>query len=189
VSRGIDTGTANAVDAAHIITFPLVEMALDSGGLYLCGAAHDVTYLGNTYTSVYGLGQIEPIEETDTSVMGLAFTLSGVPGSTIAIALGNEVQGRGCAVRMAFIDSGGVLRVDNNVWVGYLDQMTVEDGTPDATIRVTAEHRMVRWDTPRPVRFSHEDQLVLAPGDKFFEYAAALSEQVIVWPNKEFFKQ
>lgn len=189
MSRGLDGGTTSAVAAAHVITFPLVEMALDSGTLYLCGAAHDVDYGGHTYQAVYGLGQMEPIEETDVAVMGLAFTLSGVPGSTIAIALGTEVQGRAVTVRQAFVDSGGVLRVDTNVWTGYLDQMTVDDGVPNATIRVTAEHLLVRWDTPRVVRFSHEDQQVISAGDKFFEYQAQISEQTLVWPNKEFFKQ
>ena len=189
MTRSIDAGTIAAVAGAHVITFPLVSMALDSGTIYLCGCAHDVSYGGNTYSSVYGFGQIEPIEETDSAVMGLAFTISGDPGSSISIALGTEVQGRACTVRMAFVDSSGTLQVDTNVWTGYLDQITVEDGSPNATIRVTAEHRMVRWDTPRPVRFSHEDQQVLAAGDKFFEFAAQVSEQVIAWPNKEFFKQ
>lgn len=190
MTRSISSPVASAVDASHVTCFPLVEMALDAGTLYLCGAAHDdVTYGGNTYQAVLGVGGIEPIEETDAGVMGLAFTLSHVPSSSISLALGTEVQGRSCRVRLAFVDSGGTLRVDDNVWSGYLDQMTIQDDSPNGAIRVTAEHRLVRWDTPRPTRFSDEDQRAINSTDGFFKNSAAVAQATLVWPNKEFFKQ
>lgn len=188
MSRSISGAVSTAVNAAHVKVFPLVEMALDSGTVYVCGAAHDVVYNSNTYQALYGLGSIEPIEETDSMVAGLAFTLSGVPSSIIATTLATEVQGRACVVRMAFIDSSNALQVDTNVWTGYLDQMTLEDGAPTATVRVTAEHRLVRWDTPRPWRFSNEDQQIISAGDGFFKWSAAIAEATLVWPNREWFK-
>jgi hypothetical protein len=148
-----------------------------------------VAYGGHTYLSAYGVGQVEPIEETDAGVMGLAFTLSHVPSSSLSIALGTEVQGRGVILRMAFVDSGGTLQVDANVWTGYLDQMTITDDSPNGRIRVTAEHKLIRWDIPRPWRFSDEDQRVVNATDGFFRHAASVAEATIVWPNKEFFKR
>jgi hypothetical protein len=148
-----------------------------------------VVYNGHTYQTALGVGQIEPLEETDAGVMGLAFTLSHVPSSSVSLALGTEVQGRSCVLRMAFIDSTGTLRVDDNVWTGYLDQMTLQDDSPSGGLRVTAEHRLVRWDTPRPIRFSDEDQRAISPADGFFKNSAAVAQATLVWPFKEYFKQ
>lgn len=189
MTRSLAAGVTSAIAAAHIESFPLVELGLDSGTLYLCGAAIDVTYSGHTYLAAYGVGQVEAIEETDAGVMGLAFTLSHVPSSSLSLALGTEVQGRSCLVRMAFIDSTGTLNVDTNVWTGYLDQMSVTDDSPYGQIRVTAEHKLIRWDVPKLWRFSDEDQRIVLSTDGFFKNAAATAEATIVWPNKEFFRQ
>lgn len=186
--RSLSGGVTSALAAPHVIRFPLVDLFFDAGTTYVCGAAHDVVYNGHTYSTLLGLGGVEPIEETDAEVKGLAFVLSGVPQSSIAIALSTEVQGRAVIVRMAFIDSAGVLQVDDNLWTGYLDQMLVNDDVPSATIRVTAEHKMARYDQPKIVRFSNEDQQVISAGDKYWEFAPQVSEQVIYWPSKEFFK-
>jgi hypothetical protein len=189
VGRSIGSGVQSAVGAAHVEHFPLVELGLDAGTLYLCGAAFDVPYAGHTYQSVLGVGQMETIEETDDGVMGLAFTLSHVQSSSISLALGTEVQGRSCLVRMAFLDSSGTLQVDDNVWTGLLDQITIEDDSPSGRLRVTAEHVLVRWDTPRPVRFSDEDQRVISGTDGFFKNTASIVETTLVWPDKAFFQQ
>jgi hypothetical protein len=189
MTRSITAQVAAAVDAPHVTMFPLIELGLDSGTVYICGAAHDVAYNGNTYQTALGVGTIEPLEETDAGVMGLAFTLSHVQSSSVSIVLGTEVQGRSCVLRMGFVDASGTLRVDDNVWTGYLDQMTLADDSPSGAIRVTAEHRLVRWDTPRPTRFSDEDQRALSANDGFFKNSAAVAQATLVWPFKEFFRQ
>lgn len=189
MSRGVSGAVQTAVGAPHINWFPLVEMALDAGTLYLSGAGHDVTYAGHTYITTNGLGGIEVIRETDAEVAGLAFALSGVFPAVISTVLGSDVQGRAVKLMCAFIDGAGALQVDANVWTGYLDQMTLEDGTPNAAVRVTAEHRLIVWFTPRTVRFSNEDHQSRHPSDRFFEFAAQMTEATFAWPGKEFFKQ
>lgn len=193
MARGLGSGVLTCVDAAHVKWFPLIELGLDAGTLYIAGLAHDVDYSGHTYQAALGKGTIEPIEETDAGVMGLAFTLSAVPSSSLSMALGTEVQGRSCKLMMAFIDSSNVLQVDTNTWVGYLDQMPISDGDgaqPNTSLlRVTAEHKLVRWDTPRVFRFSDEDQKAINATDGFFKWSAAIAQAVLVWPHKEFFKQ
>ena len=182
--RDISNGLANALQQPYVAWFPLVHMALDSGDLYVCGAPFDVVYGGNTYTSLHGLGAIEAIAETDSSQQGLAFTLSGVPESALALALTEDLQGRDVTVRLAVVDETGTLQVDDAVWQGLLDVMSCEDGE-SPVIRVTAEHRLVAWEEPAGVMFSDADQQQLHPGDKFFEYTASLVEATILWPTKE----
>lgn len=191
MSRGVGSGVSTAVDARHVKWFPLLELALDSGTQYLAGHNAPVDYGGHTYLAALGLGTIDTIEETDAEVKGLVFTMTAVPSSSVSLSLGTEVQGRGVLLRLAFIDAAGALQVDDNVWSGYLDQAPMEDDpeTNRTVIRVTAEHRLVRWDTPRPLRFSDEDQRVISSSDGFFKHTAAIAEATLNWPYKEFFQQ
>lgn len=182
--RSLSAAVASALDAAHVTWFPLVELSLSSGTQYLCGAGHDVAWNGNTYLSLLGLGSIEPVVETDSEQPGLVFTISGVPQSTIALALTEDVQGRAVTLRMATLDSAGALQVDANAWQGLLDVLTSEDAAPTATVRVSAEHILIAWEEAAGLRMSDQDQQRLHPGDLFFEYQSSLVEATIVWPTK-----
>lgn len=188
MTRGLDSATQTALQQSHITTFLLVELGWDSGTQYLTSMPHDVVWNGNTYTAAQGIGNIEPTTETDIEARGLTFTLSGVPQSAIAAALTTPVQGRTVIVRIAILDNG-VIRGDPNAWSGRFDVMTIDDSTPNPSIRVTAEHAMLAWQTPSGKLFSHQDHQAEHPADMFFEFAAGLSETTLVWPKKEFFKQ
>lgn len=189
MSRGLaDAALANALSAAHVTQFLLVEMGLDSGTLRIATTPFPVDYAGFTWFSAHNLGSVEPVLETASEQRGLTFTLGGVPPSIVSSVLNENVQGRPVKLMLAVLD-GSTLRVDTNAWSGLLDVMTLEDGTPEATVRVTAEHRLIAWREPQLVRHSDEDQKRLNPGDKFYEYAASIAEATLVWPSKEFFKQ
>lgn len=183
--RNLDSNFEAAMQAAHVDGFVMVDMILDSGPLYLCGLPFSFAWAGKTYIGVGGLGSVAQILETDREVAGLTFTLSGVPEDKIALVHQEDVQGRAVQVRMAVLD-GTTVYVDENVWQGLLDVMTIDDSGPKATINVTAEHTLNAWEEPNVLLYSHEDQQRVAPGDKFFEFAAEMSNATIVWPGKEF---
>lgn len=179
--RSITTAMQAALDAGYVQWFPLVFMDLDSGPLYVCGAPFDVEWDGNTYSTLHGMGSIEPITETDTRQSGLAFVLSGVPESAIATVLTEHVQGRPVVVRLAVV-ADGALHVDPNVWSGQLDVLEFSDGE-SPQVRVTAEHHLIAWEEPAGLMFSDADQQRLHPGDLFFANTASLVEATIVWPT------
>lgn len=179
--RDIGSATDAALQAPHVEYFPLVHMALDSGDVYITGAPFNVDYGGHTYSTLLGLGTIEPIPETDSEQAGLAFVVSAVPDAAIALALTENVADRVCTLRLAVVDAG-VLRVDDAVWQGLLDVMVVTEG-PNPTVRITAEHMLVSWDEPAGLMYSDADQQQLHPGDKFFEYTAQMSEATLAWPS------
>ena len=188
MSRSLDANLAAALAASHVTHFLLIEMVLDSGTLRMASAPYDIDYGGFTWQSVHALGNVESITETTADQRGLVFTLGGVPSSMVATVLTENVQGRAVKLRLVVLD-GATLRVDDNAWSGLLDVMSLEDGSPTATVRVTAEHRLIAWKEPNLLRVSDEDQKRLVPGDKFFEYGASIAEATIVWPAKEFFQQ
>lgn len=188
MARGLDADLVLACKADHVSSFLLIELGFDSGTQYLTSLPHDVDYDGHTWVSAQAVGTVEPITETDAGAQGLAFTLSGVPVSAIAGALTEAVQGRPVNVALVLLE-GTTFRVDPSVWTGQFDVMTVDDQAAGPVIRVTAEHAMIGWAQPSGLLFSDADQQRLHPGDKFFEFAAQMSQATIVWPDKKFFRQ
>lgn len=187
MSRSVSGTFATLLASEHVTAFPLVEMQLATGTLYICGAAHDVTWGGNTYLSARGLGEIEALSETDAEIKGLAFSLQGVTPDIIALCLTDQSQGRPVIVRLAALN-GTAIEVDSNVWSGYIDTLSLIDG-PQPAVRVTAEHRLISWQQPQPLRFSDADQQRLFPGDRFFEHAEQTVSKTLVWPAKAFFER
>lgn len=187
--QNIDADTLTALAAANVRMFALLELGFDSGTLYLCDLPFNVPWNGHTYLAAQGIGKIEASTETDSEARGLVFTLSAVNQAIIASALTEDVQGRPALIRIAIVD-GETLRVDPNVWSGYLDVMTVEgENVQEPVVRLTAEHQMIAWQQPSGALFSDAEQQVRYPGDKFFEFAAKIADQTIVWPSAEFFKK
>lgn len=100
---GLTDQTAAAAASPHVAWFPLVQMDLDSGTLYLTGTPFDVDYNGITWTSLRGLGSLEKITETADEIAGLRFTLSGIPAAVVAEVQLERYQGRPCTVLWAFM--------------------------------------------------------------------------------------
>lgn len=89
----------------HVGWFPLIEMLFDEGPVRIAGCPFDVTYAGSTWTSLRGLLSVSPLAESADEVLGLKFTLSGVPSTSLAEAQQIKYQGRPCTVLMAFLAS------------------------------------------------------------------------------------
>ena len=185
----LDAPTQAVVLAPTVTMFALIEFGFDSGTIYLTDCAHDITWSGQVYTTALGLGTIDVITETDTESRGLSFEMSATHPSQIASALTEQVQGRSIIIRLVMIDPDTAeLRVDPNIWSGKFDVMQIEDNSGSALIRVTAEHALITWQTKKGTLASDVDQKLRYSNDRFFEWAAKMTEATIVWPNKEFGK-
>lgn len=174
--------------ADHVNCFPLLELQFASGTDFLCGLDHDVTYNGNTYLALGGSVAIDRIAETATQTEGLRLSIAGSPSANIALALGEKVQGRLAIVRLAMIDSGGALVVDENMWTGLMDVFTLQDDPNNCAVVITAEHMLAVWDRPRTIRYTDAQQQILFPGDFGLQYVEEMADANIVWPGKEFFQ-
>ena len=139
-----------------------------------------VTYLGSGT-----LGTISPVEETtDLAARGINFQLSGVPSALVAVALTENYQGKACSVLFGALDASGVLVASPvTIFAGRMDVMSVNDDGQNATILMSAENRLVDFRRPREVRYTHEEQTNLHPGDLGLEFVNAIQEKQIYWGN------
>jgi hypothetical protein len=187
--RAITGPAAAALDDPSLPLAVLIDMTLTSP-LRLCTGGWNLTYGGNTYSAVGGLGSVEPTTESTGQPKGLRFTLSGVPSSMISLALAEPVQGKTVNVYVAIFDPATYTILDAALeWNGTLDTMVISEDGATATITVNAEHAGIDLLRAVPVRYTDMDQQRLFTGDLGFQYVTDQADQTIVWPAASFFRQ
>ncbi len=95
-------------------------------------------------------------------------------GNSVLVAASNDADPRSLAVgtRIAASPAGP--------FIFKMDQLTYQLGST-ATLRLTAESRLVDWARPRVLRYNDADHQARHPGDKFFQYTENQVEVVHRW--------
>ena len=158
----------------------LVKLEFDTGTVYISGADFDVGYEGQVWTSLRGLGSVDPIVESDNEIPGISLTLSGVPNEAIIHAQSEAYRGRKVTIKWAFFDDNDILCVDSAAWMGFMDVPIITREKDTCTIQVTAENRMIDWQRPRGLLFNHADQQRIDPTDNFFLGIESMVEREVV---------
>lgn len=183
MTRSLTPAVESAVAAGHVPAIVLVEMDFPSGFLRVNNSPVTFAWNGYDWLGLGNLGGIDAISEgASLEARGLAFRLSGVPTANVAIAMGQNYQGRACKVWFAPLDADthAILADPVLVFWGRLDVMTIELGET-ATITVTAESRLADWARPRVRRYNHDDQQIDYPGDKGFEFVTSIVDKELRW--------
>jgi hypothetical protein len=180
--RSLTTAASNALAAGHVRAVVFVEMNFPSGFLRVNNSAQSLDWNGSTWLGVGRLGSIDTIGEGLTlEARGLRFAITGIAPEHVAVALGQQYQGRACKVWFAPLDEGYAPVADPAlVFSGRLDTMDVELGST-ATITVSAESRLADWDRPRVRRYNAEDQSITDPADRGFEFVPQMVEKQLRW--------
>jgi hypothetical protein len=194
VTRSVTGAVATALTQPSVGLVLFVEMMFDATPMRVCSAPYSIQWNSFTWTGLGNLGTVEEVREAEGGeVSGLAFTLTGVPTSMIATALGEKYQRRVVNVYVGFLNlpQHGLLADPVLEWSGLIDTMAVVDEARSgaATIRVTAENELYDFARPAPLFWTDEDQQRLYPGDTGLRFAKQLTDRQIVWPAADFFKR
>jgi hypothetical protein len=182
MTRTIDAANITASEDIHVIPVLLISLDFSSGFVYVNNSGVNVSYGGNTYLGAGEMGEISEIEEgVEISPYSLNLSLSGIPAAYIAVALGEDYQGRDATISLALLDEDHqVIGAPTVMFDGLIDTMDIALGEL-ATISVTVQSRLVDWDRPRARRYNHEDQIIEYPGDLGFEFVPQMVEKTIKW--------
>lgn len=176
----LPAGLADIVAQDHVEFFMLVKLEFDTGNVYISGADFDVGYDGQVWTSLRGLGSVDPIVESGDEIPGINLTLSGVPNEAIIHAQSEAYRGRKVTIKWAFFDPDDILCVDTASWQGFMDVPIITRETETSTIEVSAENRMIDWQRPRGLLFNHADQQRIDATDNFFLGIESMVEKEVV---------
>lgn len=182
MSRSLTTAAENASRAETYR--PVVFVELDfSGGFVRCNSSpYSLTFGGNTFIGVGKLGEITPVEEV-AEIRGhtVALRLYGVPPDLAALTLTETYKFRPARIYLGFLDANHAVIADPvMIFAGIMEMLTPNVGE-DATVTVQAVSRLRDWERPRRRNYTTEDQALNFPGDKGFEYVAAMVDKTVAW--------
>lgn len=180
--RAMTVAAETAITASHVWWCALVELDFPSGFLRFTNAGHSMVWDGVEWLGAGNLAQVEPISEVASpQAAALNIKFSGLNPAHVAAVRDDAYQGRPARIWIATLDEH--LRVVADpilVFVGKCDEPVIDIGET-VSIQLALENRFADWDRPRVRIYSDADQQSRHPGDKFFEYVAAMESTSIQW--------
>jgi hypothetical protein len=182
MSRVLPTGFSNAVTAAVVRPAFFLELNWSDGILYVWSGYGSVTFGGKTYVGTGHLGKISDIRESkDLAANGVTVSMSGIPSSLLTEALASDNQGKPARIYLGALAADGTLATTPYlIFDGKIDLTIINDSGTTSTISVQLEKELVD-NRSGARRYTHEDQKIDYPSDRFFEYVAGLANQTITW--------
>lgn len=196
MSRDI-TQISSTINNAEIYPFFTVELMFDTTTvihngetinvtpLYFWTGLGDLTANSITYTGTGNLMSISEVTETaDISAAGATISLTGIPTDIIAMALKTPYQGRLCRIKFGVLDantgSGNATGL-TTLFVGYMDQMNIDEGPETSTIALAVESKLIDLERPRINRYTSGSQKSRFAGDKAFDFIPDLQDRPLAW--------
>lgn len=153
-----------------------------SGPVYIWTGIGNLSWNGHTWTGIGSLGGLTPIDDGSTiEAKGITVTLSGIDPTLLAAVLGEFLLGEPMAVYLAGFNEGVLIDSPIPMFVGRLDQPSVEIGAETAVISINCENRLIDMNTPGDRRLTADDQNRDWPGDLGMNFVYALQEKTWYW--------
>lgn len=202
MAKSLTVDQAAALAAPHHVECLLIQVDLPTGvqryttaGATLPSTVYDPGTLGLPWIGGVDPSAIEPVRESEASeAIGLKVTLSGVPSSQRALALGQHIQGRAFDMWVAPMDPTTYTVVGTPVpeFSGMLDVLYPEYRETESGIQVVLvceiESDMARLLSTNETRYTDRDHQRLHPGDTICRFTSQ-SEKTLVWPSASFFRR
>lgn len=183
MSRAASGAFVTALQAQVARPVILFEGVFGAGTLRLWSGLGDLVWSGQTWAGAGTLLGVSSIEEpTGVVAAGFSVSLSGVPVDLLAAVITDVLQGDQGRIWLGLMDGAGTLIVDPVLAAsGRMNEPEIAEGAETCSVSVAYEGRLIDLFRPREWRYTHQSQQQIAPGDRGFEYVAALQDKEIVW--------
>lgn len=183
MSRGIDSSTQAQLDTKRFNIINLIEFQ-DIGGVnnYITDAPVDISYNGNSYTSLGQLlGMTDIQEEEDLKIETIDITLSAIDTDLVKLFLDYDYIDRRVLVHRTVIgDDYSIVGSPILVFDGRLDQPRVAEDfqSRKATLAVSASSHWSDFEAVNGRHTNKTEHQILYPGDTFFDPSAETQKDV-----------
>lgn len=187
MSRDLTAGMVSELTGSTFRPFFLFEATFASSTLYLWDGIGDLswnsqTWLGNGWFK--GLGTVQ--EDNDVKAKGIDVTLSGVSLSVVSLILTDSRHScRGKVYLGAFDENEEIVEDPYLLFEGALSAPRIDDSTKNSQAVLSYEDDLIMILRSRELRYNHETQQSLFPGDRGFEYVTGLQKWTGFWGYKE----
>lgn len=202
-------GVAANLGEAVLRPFFAVDLMLDDPLYYWTGLG-DLVLGGVTYTGAGNFLNVSALSETgDIKAANASVSMSGIPSAFLSLALQTQYHGRVARIKFGITfpdvdfllaETGDSLTQENGgglsttigdgtglstLFVGYMDQMTIDEGPETSTITMDLESKLVDLERPRILRYTTESQAMRFPNAAFpdlaFEFVNDLQTRPLMW--------
>lgn len=161
----------------------IADIETSDGNVRVWTGIGNLSFNGQTFYGIAGLGGISAIKESGSEVRANAVSmlLTGIPSADIAKALSTNYRGRPGTIWLGFLSDDGDLIDSIILFKGTMDAVNLAEGPETSSIIAAAESRLADLDRPRLRRYTDEDQKALFPGDDGLEYVEGIQNEELVW--------
>jgi hypothetical protein len=182
--RDISMAMDAAIAAGSIFPAIFVMATFKTGPVYLWTGLGSVVWNGNTWLGIGTLGKVSTIEEGSTvQARGITLSLSGIDPAWLSNVLSEYQLGAAVAAYVGFFGGSplALLATPVPIWVGRMDQPTIDMQAATASISINCENRRVEMKNSVQRRRTNDDQQLVAPGDLGLAFVAGIQERQIYW--------
>lgn len=183
MSRALSSGIQAATEATQVRPFYLFEGEFTTGNAYLWTGIGDFVWDSKTWIGYGSLLGIPAIDETsEVRASGIEIALNSIPSEFVSLILSGVRQGYFGRVYIGFMDeSNQMIDSPYMVFDGRLDTAVIEESAETSNISLNYESRLIDLKKNKEVRYTHEEQIRLHPGDMGLEFVADMQDKSITW--------
>lgn len=150
---------------------------------YVWSGLGNLVWNGNTYKGVGSLGRIGGIDEnTDLRATGTTVTLSAIDPALLADCLNDIQLGAPVAIYFALFDGSlNILGTPYPLFIGTVDQPTIQIGADSMSIALKCENKLVNLQRANMRRYTAADQRKYFPNDTGFNWVELLNDMALKW--------
>lgn len=182
--RDLTPDFVTALEAGQLVPVLFVHVEAVTEDLYVWSGIGTVEWNGETWYGVGDLGGIKELGETnDIKAVGLELTLNGVPTDMLSFVLSETASGKAVSIWFGFCDPAtrAIVADPDLTYRGKIDTARHQAGADTAAITISVENDLISLETPNDRRWTHDDQQRDYPGDRGFEYIAAIQDKEVLF--------
>lgn len=187
MSRNLTAEVIAELTAATCRPLFLFQGDFSSGNtIRLCDGVTNFVWGGDTYLGNGWFKGMSPVrDDNDIRANGVDILLSGVPSSLVSLILSNSNHSCEGWLWLAMLDSSDAIIDDPYLlFYGKLSAPRIDDSSDIAEIMLTYEDALIVLQRSSELRYNHETQIDLFPGDRGLEYVAGLENWSGFWGTK-----
>lgn len=181
--RDLTTNMQFAIVQGVVRPVLFYEGVFTTGTLRMWSGLGTLTWNGQQWTGGGPLIGVSKVKDTDDiTARGITLSMGGVSTADLSRALGSCRYGLEGRLWLGALDANNAVWANPYlVFMGLLDVPSFEDAGETCVISITYENRLADLRRPRSWRYTHEDQQLIAPGDRGLEYVPQLQDKSLVW--------
>lgn len=185
--RGLTAEMKAAVAADVVAPLLLFEASFPSGTVRIWSGVGELVLEGEIW---YGLGSLISVDAGAESMDGAArdvkVTVSGLSDEFFSPVMIDGYQGHPARMLFAVLDpdTGEMIGTPYTLFSGKLDSDNITDDGQGSIITITTTNILADLLRARELRYTHEHQQRLHPGDKGLEFVASLQDLQLKWGSK-----